>query len=132
MNAQKLMILSILLLIIGAAISSKTGTGPEEIITKSESDILLQEVRYIASNAVIYWRKPAQLGGGKKSFIGITDVRPLGAEPINAQRVHTISAVKDKEFTLTTVGLINGVTIVAIVTNRGIKGTPVITLPMQN
>ena len=77
MNAQKLMILSILLLIIGAAISSKIGTGPEEIITKSESDILLQEVRYIASNAVIYWRKPAQLGGGKKSFIGITDVRPL-------------------------------------------------------
>ena len=132
MNAQKLIILSLLLMVLGAILSSKTGTGPEEIITKNESDLLLQEVRYIASNAVIYWRKPAQLGGGKKSFIGITDVNSLGVEPINLQRVHTISGVKKKEFTLTTVGLLNGVKIVSILTSRGIKGTPVITLPTLN
>ena len=132
MNSQKLILLSLLLMALGAALSSRTGTGPEEIISKNESDLLLQEVRYIASNAVIYWRKPAQLGGGKKSFIGITDVNSLGIEPINLQRVHTISAVKKKEFTLTTVGLLSGIKIVSILSNNGIKGTPVITLPSTN
>lgn len=131
MNGQKLMIISVLLMILAAAISSKTGTAPEEIIAKSESDLLLQEVRYIASNAVVYWRKPAQLGGGKKSFIGITDVKSFGIQPINMQRIHTISAVKNKEFRLTTVGLLNGVKIVSIITNKGIKGTPTIIMPAQ-
>ena len=118
-------------MILGAAISSRIGTGPEEIMTKNESNLLLQEVRYIASNAVMYWRKPAQIGGGKNSFIGIADVKSFGIEPINGQRVHTISAVKNKEFTLTTVGLINGIKIVAILTNQGIKGTPTIILPIK-
>jgi len=131
MNAQKLIILSLFLMILGAALSSRTGTGPEEIMTKNESDLLLQEVRYIASNAVMYWRKPAQIGGGKNSFIGIANVKSFGIEPINGQRVHTISAVKNKEFTLTTVGLINGIKIVAILTNQGIKGTPTIILPIK-
>lgn len=131
MNAQKLIILSLFLMILGAAISSRIGTGPEEIMTKNESNLLLQEVRYIASNAVMYWRKPAQIGGGKNSFIGIADVKSFGIEPINGQRVHTISAVKNKEFTLTTVGLINGIKIVAILTNQGIKGTPTIILPIK-
>ncbi len=129
MSAKKLMILSLFLMVLAAALSSKTGTAPEEIIAKNESELLLQEVRYIASNAVIYWRKPSQLGGGKKSFIGITDVRSLGIEPMNMQRVHTISAVKKKEFRLTTVGLINGVKIISILTNNGIKGTPTIIMP---
>ena len=118
-------------MIIGAVLSSKMGTGPEEIMTKNESSLLLQEVQYIASNAVIYWRKPAQIGGGKKSFIGITDVKSFGIEPINTQRVHTISGVKNNEFTLTTVGLINGIKIVSTVTNQGIKGTPTITVPIK-
>jgi len=131
MNVQKLLIISFLLMILGAALVSRTGTGPEEIMTKNESDLLIQEVRYIASNAVIYWRKPAQIGGGKRSFIGITDVKSFGLEPINVQRVHTISAVKTKEFTLTTVGLINGIRIVSILTNQGIKGTPTIILPIR-
>ncbi len=131
MNVQKLLIISFLLMILGAALVSRTGTGPEEIMTKNESDLLIQEVRYIASNAVIYWRKPAQIGGGKRSFIGITDVKSFGLEPINVQRVHTISAVKTKEFTLTTVGLINGIKIVSILTNQGIKGTPTIILPIR-
>ena len=131
MNAQKLLIISFLLMILGAALSSRMGSGPAEIMTKNESELLLQEVRYIASSAVIYWRKPAQVGGGKRSFIGITDVTSFGIEPINGQRVHTISAVKNKEFTLTTVGLINGIKIVSILTNQGIKGTPTMILPLN-
>lgn len=131
MNTQKLLILSFLLMIIGAALSSRMGSGPAEIMTKNEAELLLQEVRYIASNAVIYWRKPTQIGGGKKSFIGIADVRSFGLEPINGQRVHTISAVSNKEFTLTTTGLINGIKIVSILTNNGIKGTPNIILPIK-
>lgn len=132
MDAKKLLILSFLLMILGAALSSRTGTGPEEIMTKNESDLLLGEAQYIASMAVIYWRKPAQIGGGKRSFIGITDVTSFGIEPINGQRIHTISSVKAKEFILTTVGLISGIKIVSTVTNRGIKGTPTITLPLKN
>ncbi len=119
-------------MVLGAALSYKTGTGPEEIITKSESDLLLGEVQYIASNAVILWRKPAQLGGGKKSFIGIRDVSSFGVDPLNAQRIHTISNVKEREFTLTTVGLINGVKLISIITNLGIKGNPTIILPATN
>ena len=131
MNAQKLLIISFLLMILGAALSSRMGSGPAEIMTRNESDLLLQEVRYIASNAVIYWRKPVQIGGGKKSFIGITDVKSFGLEPINGQRVHTITAITNKEFILTTIGLISGIKIVSILTNHGIKGTPTITLPIK-
>lgn len=132
MNAQKLLILSFLLMILAAAISSRIGTGPAEIMTKNEADLLLGEVQYIASIAVIYWRKPAQIGGGKRSFIGIRDVTSFGIEPINGQRIHTISAVKKNEFMLTTVGLINGIKIVSIVTNHGIKGNPTIITPAKN
>ena len=123
------MIGSFLLMVVGAVITSRSGTAPEEILSKNDQELLLQEVRYIASNAVIFWRKPAQIGGGKKSFKGLSDVSSFGVEPITVQRVHEISFVQKDSFVLTSTSLMTGVKIISTISNKGIVATPKIIVP---
>jgi len=130
MKVQYLLILSLFLAILGSALSSKSGTAPEEIMKQSESDFLLQEVNYIASGAVIYWRKPVAMGGGKRSFGAVTDVSAFGVEPVNANRIHQISRVTKKAFRLTSIGLLTGVKVTSIITGNGLDGNPVIEVPL--
>ena len=116
-------------MVVGAMFTSRSDTAPEEIVSKYDQDLLLQEVRYIASNAVIYWRKPAQLGGGKKSFKGISDVSSFGFEPVSDQRVHKISSVQKDSFVLTSISMMTGVKIISKISNKGIVVTPKIIVP---
>ncbi len=97
---------------------------------QSESDFLMQEVYYIASGAVIYWRKPAAMGGGKRSFSNITDVSTFGVEPINANRIHQISRITKNGFMLTTIGLLTGVKITSRISGNGLDGRPVVEVPL--
>ncbi len=114
---------------VGAVFTSRSGTAPEEIVSKNDQELLLQEVRYIASNAVIFWRKPTQLGGGKKSFEGISDVSSFGLEPVSGQRVHEITFVQKDSFVLTSTSMMTGVKIISTISNKGIVATPIIIVP---
>ena len=109
--------------------SSRSGSSPEEVVSNNDQELMLQEIRYITSNALIYWRKPAQLGGGKKTFVGISDVSSFGVEPVSTQRIHTISSVQKESFVLTTTSLLTSIKIVSNISNKGIVGTPIIYIP---
>ncbi len=116
-------------MVVGAIFTSRSGTPPEEIVSKNDQELLLQEVRYIASNAVIFWRKPTQLGGGKKSFEGLSDVSSFGLEPVSGQRVHEISSVQKDSFVLISTRMMTGVKIISMISNKGIAATPIIIVP---
>ncbi len=95
----------------------------------AERDALLQDVNNVASTAASYWRKPAALGGGARSFIGVSDVTSFGADSSNANGNFLMSSVITNSFTLTATGANEGIIIVATITQQGVSGTPAITLP---
>ena len=95
----------------------------------AERDALLQDVNTVASNAASYWRKPAAIGGGARSFAGITNVTTLGSDSSNANGSFVMSSVTVTRFTLTATGANEGVIIVATITQQGVSGTPTITMP---
>ena len=109
--------------------ASRSGTSSEEMVSNNDQELLLQEIRYITSNALIYWRKPEQLGGGKKSFEGISDVSSFGVEPVSVQRIHIISSVQKESFVLTTTSLMTGIQIISMISNKGLVTAPIITVP---
>ena len=95
----------------------------------AERDALLQDVNNVASSAAAYWRKPAALGGGARTFEGTTDVTTFGADSSNANGNFIMSVVTATSFVLTATGGNEGVEIVATITQQGVSGTPEITLP---
>ena len=109
--------------------SSRSGSSPEEVVSNNDQELLLHEIRYITSNALIYWRKPSQLGGGKKSFEGITNVSSFGVEPVSAQRIHEISAVQQESFVLTSTSVMTGIKIISKISNKGLAAAPIIIVP---
>ncbi len=95
----------------------------------AERDALLQDVNNVASSAASYWRKPAVLGGGARTFVGVTDITEFGADSSNANGNFVMSSITSAQFTLTATGSNEGVVIVATITQQGVSGTPAITLP---
>jgi len=119
-------------MVIGSILTSKPETKTDDMMSQSESGFLIQEANFIASGAVVYWRKPIALGGGKKSFLKIKDVSIFGVEPVNAIRIHKISDVTKESFNLTSIGVISGVKVISLISGNGLVGTPVIELPLAN
>ena len=120
---------SLLLMVIGSLLTSKPETKTDDMMTQSESGFLIQEANFIASGAVIYWRKPIAMGGGKKSFLNIKDVSVFGVEPVNAIRIHRISDVTKESFRLTSIGIMTGVKVISLISGNGLVGTPVVEHP---
>ena len=129
MKIQYLLLISFLLTILASVLTYRSNSGQDEIMTRSEADALLQEIHYIASAGVTYWIKPTALGGGARSFIGLSNVTMFGMDTSNELRTHRISAVSKNAFTLTSTGLISGVKVVSTITNKGLSGSPTIILP---
>ena len=128
MGQQQLLLIVLGTIIVGVAVV----VGINMLTTgavNSERDALLQDVNNIASAAASYWRKPTALGGGARSFVGVSDVTVLGSDSSNANGTFVMSANTGTQFTLTATGANEGVIIVAVVTQQGVSGTPTITLP---
>ena len=117
-------------MVIGSLLTSKPDSNTDDMMTKSESGLLIQEANYIASGAVVYWRKPAAMGGGKKSFLKIKDVSAFGVEPFNATRIHRISHITKDSFRLTSIGILTGVKVISEISGKGMVGTPIIENPL--
>ena len=128
MGQQQLLLIVLGTIIVGVAVVVGINMFTTGAIN-SERDALLQDVNNIASAAASYWRKPAALGGGARSFVGVSDVTVLGADSSNANGTFVMSANTGTQFTLTATGANEGVIIVATVTQQGVSGTPTITLP---
>ena len=128
MGQQQLLLIVLGTIIVGVAVIVGINMFTTGAVN-AERDALLQDVNNVASTAVSYWRKPAALGGGARSFVGVLDVIAFGADSSNANGNFLMSTVTANSFTLTATGANEGVIVVANITQQGVSGTPTITLP---
>lgn len=128
MGQQQLLLIVLGTIIVGVAVIVGINMFTTGAVN-AERDALLQDVNAAASNAASYWRKPAAIGGGARSFVGITDVTTFGSDSSNANGSFVMSSVTVTQFTLTATGANEGVIIVATITQQGVSGTPTITMP---
>ena len=128
MGQQQLLLIVLGTIIVGIAVIVGINMFTTGAVN-AERDALLQDVNNVASTAASYWRKPAALGGGARSFVGVSDVIAFGADSSNANGNFLMSTVTANSFTLTATGANEGVIIVANITQQGVSGTPTITLP---
>ncbi len=128
MGQQQLLLIVLGTIIVGVAVVVGINMFTTGAIN-AERDALLQDVNNVASNAASYWRRPAALGGGNKTFVGVSDVTSFGADSSNANGNIIMSSVTATSFTVTATGANEGVIIVASITQQGVSGTPTITLP---
>ena len=128
MGQQQLLLIVLGTIIVGVAVVVGINMFTTGAVN-AERDALLQDVNNVASSAASYWRKPAALGGGARSFVGTTDVITFGADSSNANGNFLMSGVTATSFVLTATGANEGVIIIATITQQGVSGTPTITLP---
>ena len=128
MGQQQLLLIVLGTIIVGVAVVVGINMFTTGAVN-AERDALLQDVNNVASTAASYWRKPAALGGGARSFVGVSDVTSFGADSSNANGNFLMSSVIANSFTLTATGSNEGVIIIATITQQGVSGTPAITLP---
>ena len=125
MGQQQLLLIVLGTIIVGVAVVVGINMFGQGAVN-AERDALLQDVNAIASNAAAYWRKPAALGGGARSFTGITNVTTFGSDSTNANGAFTMSVTNATTFELVATGANEGVIVTATVTQDGVTGTPTI------
>ncbi len=128
MGQQQLLLIVLGTIIVGVAVVVGINMFTMGAIN-AERDAMLQDINAIASNGSAYWRKPAALAGGARSFVGVGDVVAFGSDSSNANGTYLMSSVVTNGFTLTGTGANEGVVIVAAITQNGVTGTPTITMP---
>ncbi len=127
MGQQQLLLIVLGTIIVGVAVVVGINMFTTGAVN-AERDALLQDVNNIASSAASYWRKPAALGGGARSFYNATALTTFAPDS-NANGKFVWAVTATNVFTLTATGANEGVIIVATVTQQGVSGTPTITLP---
>lgn len=132
MGTQQLLMIVLGVIIVGVAIVvgiNMFSTGA----VNAESDRLVQEVNVVGSNAAAYWRKPVQMGGGGRTFVGITadaaGLAALGVASSDATTLSISTAGDADDFGVTATGTAEGVVVVATIDEDGVVGSPTITLP---
>ena len=95
----------------------------------SERDALMNDVGNVGALAASYWIKPIALGGGARSFAGVTNIASFGLDSTNINGAYAMSSVTTNQFTLTATGTNEGVIVVATITQQGVTGSPVVTMP---
>ncbi len=132
MGTQQLLMIVLGVIIVGVAIVVGINMFSQGAVN-AESDRLVQEVNVVGSNAAAYWRKPVQMGGGGRSFAGITADAPglakLGSASSDATTLVISTAGTDSSFVITATGTSEGVIVVATIGIDGVSGSPTITLP---
>ena len=134
MEQLKLLLLLLGTIIVSVAVVIGINIFTADIINAegdalAERDALIVDVNKVAATASSYWRMPITLGGGSRSFLGVTDVTSFGSDSSNINGNFIMSSIMTDKFVLTATGLNEGVIVVATITEQGISGSPAITLP---
>ena len=128
MGQQKILLIAFLTIILSAAVV--VGMNVYAIGSlNSELDALIIDVNSVAASATSYWRMPVALGGGARSFEGVSDVSSFDSELSNMNSTFVLSSVMTNQFVLTATSANKGIIVVATITQEGVMGSPVITLP---
>ena len=128
MGQQQLLLIVLGTIIVGVAVVVGINMFTTGAIN-SERDALILDINTVAASAASYWRKPAALGGGARSFVGISDITSFGSDSSTMNGNFVMSSVTANQFVLTATGANEGVIIVATISQQGVTGTPSITLP---
>ena len=128
MGQQQLLLIVLGTIIVGVAVVVGINMFTTGAIN-SERDALILDVNTVAASAASYWRKPAALGGGARSFVGVSDITSFGSDSSTMNGNFVMSSVTVNQFVLTATGANEGVIIVATITQQGVTGSPAITLP---
>ncbi|TFB11151.1 hypothetical protein E3V55_04420 [Candidatus Marinimicrobia bacterium MT.SAG.3] len=128
MGQQQLLLIVLGTIIVGVAVVVGINMFTTGAIN-SERDALILDINTVAATAASYWRKPAALGGGARSFVGISDITSFGSDSSTMNGNFVMSSVTANQFVLTATGANEGVIIVATITQQGVTGSPAITLP---
>ena len=97
----------------------------------SEKSALLSDIHYVASSAMTYWRKPAPLGGGGRTFKNVMGTESFGIPKKNLNGVLKVSKKNIDSFEITAKGNDQGIEIKAIITPNGIAGDPSVKIPKE-
>ena len=127
MGQQQLLLIVLGTIIVGVAVVVGINMFTTGAIN-AEREALLLDVNNIASNAIAYWRKPAALGGGARSYVDIT-LALMGANASNINGAFVISAPLEATFTITATGANENVIVEASIDKDGVVGSPTITMP---
>ncbi len=76
MGQQQLLLIVLAIIIVGIAIAISLQLFRANAI-ESKRDILIDETTYLGTMALQYWKKPKEMGGGGKSFLGWTIPPPM-------------------------------------------------------
>ena len=128
MGQQQLLLIVLGTIIVGVAVVVGINMFTTGAIN-SERDALILDVNTVAASAASYWRKPAALGGGARSFVGVSDITSFGSDSSTMNGNFVMSSVSNNQFVLTATGTNEGVIIVVTITQQGVTGSPSITLP---
>ena len=128
MGQQQLLLIVLGTIIVGVAVVVGINMFTIGAIN-SERDALILDINTVAASAASYWRKPAALGGGARSFVGVSDITSFGSDSSTMNGNFVMSSVTANQFVLTATGANEGVIIVATITQQGVTGSPAITLP---
>ncbi len=129
MGQQQLLLIVLGTIIVGVAVVVGINMFTTGAVN-AERDALVQDVNNIASASAAYWRKPIALGGGGRTFVGVTDVTTFGAADSNANGTYAITGTAAiASFTVLATGGSEGVTVAATITPTGISGVLTIVIP---
>ena len=125
MGTQQLLLIVLGVIIVGIAVVVGIGIFGNNS-QQANADAVLQDCLRVAANAQGYYRKPAMLGGGGKSFVGLTLAKCGWKTTSNQNGSYALSSVAAGSFIVTGSG--NQNTSVVITVYPDSSATPTITL----
>jgi len=93
LGQQQLLLIVLAIIIVGIAIAISIQLFRSNAI-EAKRDILIEETTSLGVMALQYFKKPAELGGGSKSFVGWTIPSPMVTTANGYFLISTVSATQ--------------------------------------
>ena len=106
MGQQQLLLLILAAIIVGIAIVMGINMFGENAV-QANQDAVTQDVLTIASRAQGWYRRPAQMGGGGRTFTGL-DLADINFQAANDNGAYALSGIAAGQFTVTGTGTEDG------------------------
>ncbi len=106
MGQQQLLLLILAAIIVGIAIVMGINMFGENAI-QANQDAVTQDVLTIASRAQGWYRRPAQMGGGGRTFTGL-DLGDINFAGTNDNGVYTVTVTSPQQITISGTGTEDG------------------------
>lgn len=107
MGQTQILMIVLAVIIVGIAVAAGIQMFGKSAITANR-DAVVGDCQNIASAAMQYYKKPAEMGGGARTFTGLT-LAKLGIAASNANGSYAVAVVDPQNITITGTGVESGV-----------------------